>query len=313
MPRSDNKFMRRVRVHQAWYRARVLGLDRFGTLADSGQACGSILADSDADRWLNFLGSAAVETYAARRGFGWGVDPIRCTKYLTSSQTLTFNMLSDIVLQPHAAAALFGGLLGRADLVTLESAEFEFSGVGTDYWLGDRTFVDLLLRFRRSDGGLQVLAVETKLADRFSTRRTLAMGGPSYQRLEDGIAIWRDLAASVESNFTRQLTRCHALAQSVQIVDGGRNDESAVLLVLLHPQDRGGLGQAMKYVEGLEDGDAVVATWELFLTAAQDCGALARDLVDALLARYVDLSLSEGAWRAFDRLMAAERRPAVTP
>ena len=59
--------MRRVRVHQAWYRANVLGLARYGSLAGSKDLCGSVLVDEDAERWLNFLGPSAAATYAARR------------------------------------------------------------------------------------------------------------------------------------------------------------------------------------------------------------------------------------------------------
>lgn len=289
--------MRRVRVHQAWYRANVLGLARYGSLAGSDDLCGSVLVDEDAERWLNFLGPSAAETYAARRAAGWGVDPVRCMKYLTSSQTLTFNMLSEVVRRPKASARLFGTMLGQDDLAWLESADFEFSGVDTPYWLGDRTFVDLLLRFRRTDGGLQVVAVETKLADRFSTRRTEAMGGRRYQQLAERHPIWRDLRKSLESNTTRQMTRCHALAQSVQAIDGGRPDEGAALLMLLHPGDRNGLNQAQAYIAGLRAGHAVLSTWDDFLRATEPTvameGALRRDLE----LRYVDMSLSEDAWR----------------
>lgn len=127
MPASDTKFMRRVRVHQAWYRVHVLGLERYGMLAGSGSGCGSVLADPDASEGLNFTTSAALAAYRQRRGHGWGVDPVRCTSYLTSSQTLTFNMLSDLQGRPEAAARLFGQLLGRSDLLTMESMDFEFS------------------------------------------------------------------------------------------------------------------------------------------------------------------------------------------
>jgi hypothetical protein len=218
-------------------------------------------------------------------------------KYLTSSQTLTFNMLSEVVRRPKASARLFGGVLGRADLAWLESADFEFSGVGTPYWLGDRTFVDLLLRFRRTDGGLQVVAVETKLADRFSTRRTRGMGGLRYQQLAERHPLWRNFQESLDSNATRQMTRCHALAQSVQIVDGGSSDEGAVLLMLLHLGDRSGLDQAQTYVAGLSADEAAFSTWDIFLRAAGSAGAMDGGLRRDLELRYVDMSLSESAWR----------------
>lgn len=301
MPESDTKFMRRVRAHQAWYRVHVLGLETFGRLAGSGSGCGSVLADPDASDGLNFTSSAALAAYEQRRGIGWGVDPIRCTSYLTSSQTLTFNMLADLRQHPDAAARLFGRLLGRSDLRTMESMDFEFSGVQTPYWLGDRTFIDALVRLRRLDGGLQVVAVETKLADRFSTRRTEAMGGPKYLRLVDDVQIWADLASSLESNVTRQLTRCHALAQSVQHLDGGTAGESASMLVLLHPDDATGRSQAATYCAGLLDGDGTAATWDTYLSAARAAGALSASLHDALMVRYLEHSLSADAWSVLDR------------
>jgi PD-(D/E)XK nuclease superfamily len=299
--------MRRVRVHQAWYRANVLGLARYGSLAVSKDLCGTVLVDEDAERWLNFVGPSAVTTYAARREVGWGVDPVRCTKYLTSSQTLTFNMLSEVVRHPKASARLFNAMLGRDDLAWLESADFEFSGVDTPYWLGDRTFIDLLLRFRRTDGGLQVVAVETKLADRFSTRRTAGMGGLHYQRVTKHHPIWRDLQESLDSNATRQMTRCHALAQSVQVVDSGCPSEGAVLLMLLHPGDLGGCDQAQAYVAGLSTGEAAFSTWDAFLHAAGSTNAMAASLRRDLRLRYIDMSLSESAWSDLSSAVSHQR------
>ena len=301
-PASDNKFMRRVRVHQAWFRMNVLGLPRFGRLAGSEELCGSILTDADAGRSLNFHGTAAVEAYQGRRSLGWGVDPVRCTKYMTSSQTLTFNMLSEVVRHPEAAARLFGQLVGRVDLAWLETADFEFSPAGSPYWIGDRTLIDLLMRFRTQDGGMQVVAVETKLADRFSTRRTAAMGGPGYREVQEALATWASLDASLSDNRTRQLTRCHALAQSVQLVDGGRRDTSALLLVLVHPADDSAQNTARQYADGLIDRtNAVSATWDRFLAAAIYAGALGDDLTLALAERYVDMSESKDAWMSLQR------------
>ena len=81
LPSSDTKFLRRVRVHQAWYRANVLGLARYGSLARSKDLCGSVLVDEDAERWLNFLGPSAAATYAARRmvGGAWTLFGARST------------------------------------------------------------------------------------------------------------------------------------------------------------------------------------------------------------------------------------------
>ena len=155
MPPSDSAFMRRIRIHQAWYRVCRLGLSRFGVLANSGSWCGSVLHPEDARAMTNFHGEAAREAYLARRAKGWGVDPIRCTQYMTSSQTLTFNMLADLTRHPRQCAFVFNALLGRTDLARAEKVEFELSPVGTPYWLGDRTLVDAAIWFQTNSGDLQ--------------------------------------------------------------------------------------------------------------------------------------------------------------
>jgi len=299
IPASDSRFMRRVRLHQAWYRTEVLGVSAYGTLAVSGQPCASVLPDAAAERHLNFVGQEAIDRYLDRRQQGWGVDPIRCTKYLTSSQTLTFNMLAQAVARPEACAKLFNRLLKRSDLELLESSVFEFAAQGTRYGLGDKTLLDMLLRFRTCDGSLQVVALETKLADRFSTRRTSATGGAKYVALAGRSALWSDFDAAVRDNRTRQLTRCHALAQSVQEYDGpsGRH---AVLLVLMHPEDHAGGRSVSNYAGHLAAEALVVRTWDEYLSAARSAQALEDPLNEELNRRYVDLAWSAPAWRAFE-------------
>lgn len=299
--------MRRVRLHQAWYRTEVLGVSGYGTLAVSGRPCASVLPDAAAELHLNFVGHDAVDRYLDRRQQGWGVDPIRCTKYLTSSQTLTFNMLAQAVARPEACARLFNRLLNRSDLGLLESSAFEFAAQGTRYGLGDKTLVDMLLRFRTHDGSLQVVALETKLADRFSTRRTAATGGAKYLALAGRSALWTDLEAAVSDNRTRQLTRCHALAQSVQEHDE-KSERHAVLLVLMHPEDHAGGRCVSDYARHVAAEALVVRTWDAYLSAARSAQALEDSMSQELDRRYVDLAWSQLAWRAFEESSVSPSR-----
>lgn len=302
IPASDSRFMRRVRVHQAWYRTAVLGLTSYGVLAASGRPCGSVLTDDSARRDMNFIGEEAAVSYKERRKLGWGVDPIRCTSYLTSSQTLSFNMFALVVSRPAECAQLFNLLLGRSDLAYLETFRFEFAAQGTPYSLGDKTLIDLLLRIRTKDGGLQVIAIETKLADRFSTRRTSAAGGPKYLHVASVSRVWRNLASAVEDNRTRQLTRCHALAQSVQNLDGLKVDRLAVMVVLTHPQDSTGAGCTAEYSGHVMSQSSLVhRTWDQFLDCARTSAAMGAASADELDRRYVDLSLSESSWIELNR------------
>ncbi|WP_374113599.1 hypothetical protein [Microbacterium sp. zg.B48] len=52
---GDGPLLRRVRRHQSWYRAEVLGLPRWGTTRGrSPRELGSVLSDEDAAAGLNF-------------------------------------------------------------------------------------------------------------------------------------------------------------------------------------------------------------------------------------------------------------------
>jgi hypothetical protein len=301
LPSSDPRFMRRVRVHQAWYRLEVLGLENYGRLAVSGRPCGSVLPDDAAASHMNFLTEEAVSRYTERRTQGWGVDPERCMKYLTSSQTLSFNMLAQAVQRPAECALLFNRLLGRTDLAWLEHSMFEFASQGSSYSLGDKTLLDLLLRFQTTNGSLQVIAVETKLADRFSTRRTSGMRGPRYLELGHRRGVWADINESLEDNQTRQLTRCHALAESVQERDSAGTGH-AVMVVLTHPHDTAGDACVSKYAGGVARSDAVMHhDWTSYLSAATSVGAIEDSASSELRRRYVDLAWSDEAWQDLER------------
>ena len=288
--------MRRVRFHQAWYRTEVMRLMDFGRLFGSGELCGTVLTDLDAVRMMNFIGGDAARHYQFRRTQGWGVDPVRCTKYMTSSQTLTFNMLGQAVTRPTQCAELFNALLGRDDLSTLERYDFEFSPAGTQYSLGDRTLIDLLLRFQTRDNDVQVVGVETKLADRFSTRGTAAMGGEHYRRIQESFVVWRNMTEALAHNQTRQLVRCHALAHSVQLHESPVR-RTVPMLTLLHPNDHVGHAAASAYQACVVDPkNSPVVKWDAFLGKASGVGAISDVIVKQLYERYVDLSSSQAMW-----------------
>ena len=298
LPSSDSKYMRRIRVHQAWYRSSVLGVAQYGRLAGSQQPCGSILPDEAASRFMNFHSDEAISHYKFRRKKGWGVEPVRCTSYLTSSQTLTFNMLGPVVEKPNSCAALFNAILERTDLVRLDSFDFEYSAFGTPLSLGDRTLVDLLLRFTTDDNGLQVVAVETKLGDRFSTRRTAGMNGNAYRDLAASRGLWDSMERALAETKTRQLTRCHALAESVQRNADRSGLRNSILLLLHHDLDASASHCIDTYRRMMRRPNSLAGSgWSDFSTHAVLAGALDPRLNQTLRRRYIDLEASEDHWR----------------
>jgi hypothetical protein len=80
----------RMRLHQSWYRAAILGLDRWGcTPPPTSRPLGSILTEVDAAAGLAFTSSAAEALYIERRTKGWGVDPLRVQAYLGAADIST--------------------------------------------------------------------------------------------------------------------------------------------------------------------------------------------------------------------------------
>ena len=290
-PASDSPLMRRVRIHQAWYRLEVLGLEEYGLLATTGTPCGSVLPVEAARRGLNFESSAAKAAYQERRGNGWGVDPVRCTAYMTSSQTLTFNMFADLVLRPVECAQLMNHLLARSDLKELAGAYFEYSARTSPYGLGDKTLIDLLLRFKRRNGGEAVVAVETKLADRFSTRVTKASGSGGYAALSDMKPVWIDLEAALKDPNTRQLARCHALATSVQYGLEPTAARPASSLVILLSGDSVNQAKIQKYEKMVSDKSLV--RWVEWPDYIDGLAAVGIASADRLRKRYTDLRMSD--------------------
>lgn len=209
-------------------------------------------------------------------------------------------MLAHALEHPRDCADLFNVLLVRNDLKWLESSDFEFASQGSDYSLGDKTLLDVLLRFRTIGGGTQVIAVETKLADRFSTRRTSAMSGDSYRNLAVRSGTWQSLGSALANNRTRQLARCHALAESVQSIDDA-SVQHATLLVLTHPDDEAASRAVAAYTSYVANGTIVHRSWSEFLATADAVGAVDRSFTDELSRRYVDLTWSTAAWSELEQ------------
>ncbi|MFV8137434.1 PGN_0703 family putative restriction endonuclease [Mycolicibacterium senegalense] len=240
---GDGPLLRRVRLHQSWYRAAVLGLPRWGTTRGrSPRELGSVLSDQDAAAGLNFVSPAAVELYDTRHAAGWGVDP-RCSAYMTSSQALTINLFG--LLSQHEAWLLecLNTWLGRSDISHIEAVELEFAPARRSLHLNDQTRIDALL-IVAGNCGTEVVAVEVKYADRFNSRH-VNISTPPYYELARLTGLWTAPPQVLTDRRVNQLARIHALATS----HGLLLDISAPasLLVLAHEMDTVASGVVDEY------------------------------------------------------------------
>ncbi len=83
----DLPFTARVRFHQSWYRATVLGVG-YGTGPEAHHRSrfGNMLDLEAAEAGLNFLTPASFDVARRRIAQGGGVAPFRCLHNMLSSQ-----------------------------------------------------------------------------------------------------------------------------------------------------------------------------------------------------------------------------------
>ncbi|MFC9688171.1 hypothetical protein ACFTSF_06490 [Kribbella sp. NPDC056951] len=276
-------------------------LPYFGRAAGSGgRLLGSVLTDSDAALGLNFTSRAAHDLYLRRRKVGWGVDPVRCTKYMTSSQALTLNLFGPLADSPAWCRNLLNKLLGRDDLRRVLATDIEFAPRRRSEYLGDMTRVDVLMHIE-TDRGTEAIVVEVKYADRFNSRFVDLRRNSSYRNLADTTQLWAKPDVILASRQVNQLARVHALAASILGPTHSRT-LPPTLIVIHHPDD----ARAHHYVDayrGLVTSPDTVASVDMraLFDAMQGTAIASPDqsIVEEMATRYIGHAYSDAAWNAY--------------
>lgn len=252
---------------------------------------GSILPLEYSSEGANFLSDAAWHHYKERRKLGWGVEPYRCERYLTSSQALTFNLFApladDLSWFDRTLEELgipYEGLSRRMHM------EFQPQFRGEGHL--DKTVADAFVE--SENGGL---VIETKLADQFSRRRISDRALDFYSWINKEIPIWRDVDTGFAHGAQEQLARVHALGT---LASRG----SSVLLFLHHPLDTLSCSKAETYRDLLHRPDEFRVVGldrfaDALLSTAQSREH--RRYVANFRTRYLDLCLSDEVFNAMER------------
>lgn len=252
---------------------------------------GSILPLEFSTEGANFLSDSAWHHYKERRKLGWGVEPYRCERYLTSSQALTFNLFSpladDLSWFDRTLEELgipYKGVSRRMNL------EFQPQLRGEGHL--DKTVADAFVEGENSG-----LVIETKLADQFSRRRISDRALNFYSWINKEIPIWRDIDTGFAHGAQEQLARVHALGA---LASRG----PSVLLFLHHPLDTLSHSKAETYRELLHRPDEFcVVDLDRFADGLLST-ARSRDhrrYVANFRTRYLDLRLSDAVFSAMER------------
>ena len=102
---GDAPFAARMRRHQSWYRAQVLGVGcGTGPRPSSTARYGNMLTREDGDRGLNFVTPTAFAAARDRVAAGGGaVEPFRLFHNMLSSMPMCFNLFGPLIDDPELA------------------------------------------------------------------------------------------------------------------------------------------------------------------------------------------------------------------
>lgn len=304
---NDDAFTARMRAHQSWWRAAVLGEPcGVGPHESSTHRYGNFLPAEAAERGGNFLTGWVWDVVTERLSEGGGVERYRCLHNLLSSQPMCFNLFGRLRHRPDVATRLFAALLPD-EVGEVEEVAIEWAPTPKDQYLDDATSFDAFVRYRRAQSGdLAFLAVETKLTEPFSQKHYSLDHRPAYRQLtEHRDSPWKpETLHRVTEVAWNQLWRNHLLATAL-VDDASAPYVFGLPVVVHHPDDEPAIETMEGYRDLLHDPSAVrvfdlgqiVDAWRPALESDAD-----RDWIDAFNARYLQLDLSR---QAFTQLQAA--------
>lgn len=294
---SESKHARRARFHQSWYRVARLGEYTWGRTT-AGRPLGSILPAAASVAGKNFASPDAQALFIQRRKQGWGVDPLRMTSHMTSSQTLLVNLLGPLAADTDWLLEVLRIVLGRPDLTQIVSVAIEFAPPARSRYLGDMTRIDAFFVVRTPDTD-EGIVLELKYTDRFSSRKMPLAGSLPYLQLADDTGLWRTPHLTLTDDVISQLVRCHALGVRSLQVDHSQTLPVTLLLVN-HPCDLAATVVFERYREHLADPDTarqVDLDQFLLASAAVAPGSSGTRAIEELRLRYLAHEESELLWR----------------
>jgi hypothetical protein len=290
---NEAGWIARMRCHQSWWRAERLHVPWGVGPTAAGRPLGSYLQPADGEAGKNFLTDEIFGVVNAR--LGSGVERYRCLHNLLSSQPMCFNLFGPLTADLGLATPLLQVLLGsEVDEVTW--GEIEWAPVPAADYLDDRTSFDAWFKYRRPDGSLSFLGIETKLTEPFSQKNPPEKTA-KYQQIADTCpGVWKAGALEAPHPGWYQLWRNHLLAEALRRHPDGTYAAGQVAVVG-HPLDR-------SLATAIDAYRAVLVKPETLLDLRLDktlaawtpvvAGTAREQWLTDFRDRYVDLSLSEG-------------------
>jgi hypothetical protein len=292
----DSAFTARMRLHQSWYRAHVLGAGYgVGPTATSPTRYGNMLGAPAGEAGANFLTPQIFEVAKQRIAAGGGVERFRCLHNMLSSQPMCFNVFGPLVADVELATRLMKTLL-PGEVRHVVWVAIEWAPSPKNEYLGDATSFDAVVVYERPDGRRAFVGIETKLTDSFSPKEYKS---ERYRQLtECAESAWRQESWSLLAQSQwNQLWRNQLLVEAVRRHPKHALGANGRLALVRHPDDPM-IGPVVDgYRTHLGDPDSTFVDWPLdviverWKAAVRSDGELA--WLDELRRRYLDLAQSD--------------------
>ena len=240
----DDKFTRRMRLHQSWYRSEVLRVPYgVGPGGKSTKFRGNMLTEDRQEDEKNFLTPAIFEVAKERLEEGSGaVEPFRLKRNMLSSQPMCFNLFGELKRDPELATKLVRALWGQDIAALWGNDRAQVTGVRLEWapedkkeYLNDNTAFDAFIEYEMEGGGKGFIGVETKLTEPFS--RDFDDREGRYSKWMTAESPWGaagpDEVANEEHN---QLLRDHLLAWA--LLERSPEYAHGSFAVVYHPKEK---------------------------------------------------------------------------
>ncbi len=291
IPSDSNQFKKRMRLHQGWWRAFVLGeLPGLHPLNSKKTICSTI--SNGMESKSNFLTPNALKAYEQTLGercreSAGIVNDDRVWNNLLSSQPLCFNFFGELKLDLPFASRVIRNFLPTIEEIT--DVKFEYAP--EENYTGDNSAFDVAFFYRTTEGKRGVWGLECKYTDDFSTKLYWKESYKTiFSHARDKFSRpYREYAASGYN----QLFRNELIAESM--IQHHHVDEAFTGLFYCN-LDESTFNTGMEFREMLvEGGDRFkIVSQKDFITAVQkmDLSWEQREWVMMLWARYLGLDLS---------------------
>ena len=291
-PTSESGFKKRMRLHQGWWRAFVLG-EKEGEhpLNNKKTVCNTILNGEQSNK--NFLTDNTIKvvkkTLKDRRDDSSGIiEEDRLFNNLLSSQPLCFNFFSELKFDKAFALEVMNNL--GFDISSVEDVLFEYAP--KENYTNDNSAFDVALDVTKN-GKKGLIGLECKYTDSFSAKE---FDKPEYRNIFEESDVFVKKYDVYKASKFNQLFRNQLIAEALK-----QNKEcDFVITGLFCHKDDAAIETGAKFQEMLTGEDELfsVITYQDFIGAIQqlDINWEKREFSMMLWARYCGTMLSDATY-----------------